>query len=130
MASLAIEVGLREAGRRGLEREPKAPPTVWLYDERGSQLYEEVTRLPEYYLPRREAEILRAHSADIAATGARTLIELGSGNPGNRRLLLDALSETLERFVPLAVSADALWLSAAELASGYPGLSVEPMVGD
>ena len=80
-----------------------------------------MTRLPEYYLPRREAEILRAHSADIAETGARTLIELGSGNTGNTRLLLDALSATLERFVPLDVSADALRASAAALAADYPG---------
>ena len=75
----------------GLLGEPKELGALWLYDERGSRLYEEVTRLPEYYLPRREAEILRAHSTDIAETGARTLIELGSGNTGNTRLLLDAL---------------------------------------
>ncbi len=87
--------------RDGLLSEPKELGAVWLYDERGSRLYEEVTRLPEYYLPRREAEILRTHSADIAETGARTLIELGSGNTGNTRLLLDALSDTLERFVPV-----------------------------
>ena len=53
--------------REGLLGEPKELGALWLYDERGSQLYEEVTRLPEYYLPGREAEILRAHSADIGA---------------------------------------------------------------
>ena len=116
--------------RDGLLSEPKELGAVWLYDERGSRLYEEVTRLPEYYLPRREAEILRTHSADIAETGARTLIELGSGNTGNTRLLLDALSDTLERFVPLDVSADALRPSAAALAAAYPGLKVEPLVAD
>jgi L-histidine N-alpha-methyltransferase len=116
--------------RDGLLREPKELGAVWLYDERGSQLYEEVTQLPEYYLPRREAEILRAHSADIAAIGARTLIELGSGNTGNTRLLLDALSGTLDRFVPLDVSSDALRASAAALAADYPGLKVEPLVAD
>lgn len=116
--------------RDGLLSEPKELGAVWLYDERGSRLYEEVTRLPEYYLPRREAEILRTHSADIAETGSRTLIELGSGNTGNTRLLLDALSATLERFVPLDVSPDALRASAAALAADYPGLKVEPLVGN
>ena len=63
MASAATEVGLREATRRGLQREPKELPTIWLYDERGSQLYEQITRLPDYYLPRREREILHARVA-------------------------------------------------------------------
>ena len=109
MASAATEVGLREATLRGLQREPKQLPTVWLYDERGSQLYEEITRLPEYYLPRREREILRARSSEIAArTRARTLVELGAGNAQRTRLLLDALAPTLERFVPLDVSEEFL----------------------
>ena len=116
--------------RDGLLSEPRELGAVWLYDERGSQLYEEVTRLPEYYLPRREAEILSTHSADIAETRARTLIELGSGNTGNTRLLLDALSDTLERFVPLDVNGDALRASAAALAAGYPSLKIEPLVAD
>ena len=86
MASAATDVGLREATLRGLQREPKQLPTVWLYDERGSQLYEEITRLPEYYLPRREREILRARSSEIAArTRARTLVELGAGNAQRTR---------------------------------------------
>jgi L-histidine Nalpha-methyltransferase len=116
--------------RDGLLSEPKELGAVWLYDERGSQLYEEVTRLPEYYLPRREAEILRAHAADIGRTGARTLIELGSGSTGNTRLLLDALSPTLERFVPFDVNKEALRDGAAALAADYPALRVEPRVGN
>ena len=79
-AATAMRPDLFEATRRSLQREPKELPPVWLYDERGSLLYEAITRLPDYYLPRREAEILAARAASIAAqTEARTLIELGSG---------------------------------------------------
>jgi uncharacterized SAM-dependent methyltransferase len=71
---------LYEATARALRGDVKQLPTVWLYDEVGSQLYERITRLPEYYLPRREGEILRAHVAEIAGrTQTRTLVELGAG---------------------------------------------------
>ena len=118
------------AARDGLLSKPKELGAVWLYDERGSQLYEEVTRLPEYYLPHREGEILRAHAADIAKTDARTLVELGSGSTGNTRIVLDALAETLERFVPFDVSEEALRDGAAALAADYPRLSIEPLAGN
>jgi len=112
---------------------PRELPAVWLYDERGSLLYEEVTRLSEYYLPRREAEILRLRSAEVARrTRARTLVELGSGSARNTRLLLDRLTElgTLESFLPVDVSAEMLRRSAQEIAAAYPMISVEPVVGD
>src|SRR5207237_4611449 len=84
MPSAATEPALYEATRRGLRAEPQRLPTVWLYDERGSELYEQITRLPEYYLPRREREILRARAAEIAArTQPRTLVELGAGAAKN-----------------------------------------------
>jgi L-histidine Nalpha-methyltransferase len=124
---------LYEATLRSLQAEPKELPAVWLYDERGSRLYEEITRLPEYYLPRREGEILRARVATIAGrTQATTLVELGAGNAKNTRLLLDALENagTLERFVPLDVSEQTLRESAEEIAAAYPGVSIEPIVGD
>ena len=122
---------LYEATRLSLLAAPKELPAVWLYDERGSQLYEEITRLPEYYLPRREAEILRVRSALIAERSrARTLVELGSGNARNTRFLLDALSGTLERFVPFDVSERTLRTSAQEIGSAYPAISVEPIAGD
>ena len=83
---------LYEETLRSLHAEVKALPAVWLYDARGSRLYDEITRLPEYYLPRREGEILRARAGEIAArTQARTLVELGAGSAKNIRLLLDAL---------------------------------------
>lgn len=120
---------LDEATRNGLTAEPKELPPVWLYDERGSLLYEKITRLPDYYLPRREAEVLRAHAHEIAElTQARTLVELGSGNSRNTRFLLDALG--LERFVPLDVSEEMLMASAEAVGAAYPRISVEPIVGD
>jgi L-histidine Nalpha-methyltransferase len=122
-----------EATFRGLRARKKELPTVWLYDERGSRLYEEVTELPEYYLPRREREILRARAEAIAKqTQARTLVELGAGTAKNTRLLLDALDAvgTLEQFVPLDVSEQTLHASATEIAAAYPRVTVEAVVGD
>jgi L-histidine N-alpha-methyltransferase len=120
---------LYEATHRGLHGEPKELPTVWLYDERGSQLYERITRLPEYYLPRREGEILAARAAEIVTrTRARTLVELGAGTSENTRLLLGG--GALERFVPLDVSERTLRASAQAIADAYPRLRVQPVVGD
>jgi L-histidine N-alpha-methyltransferase len=122
-----------EATFRGLRAGKKELPTVWLYDERGSRLYEEVTALSEYYLPQREREILRARAEAIARrTQARTLVELGAGTAKNTRLLLDALDGvgTLEQFVPLDVSEQTLRASATEIAAAYPRVIVEAIVGD
>ncbi len=124
---------LYEATFRSLHAEVKGLPAVWLYDERGSRLYEQITRLPEYYLTRREDEILRARSAEIAKrTQARTLVELGAGTAKNTRLLLDALDTagTLERFVPLDVSEQTLRASAQAIAAAYPRVFVHAIVGD
>jgi L-histidine N-alpha-methyltransferase len=124
---------LLEATRRSLEGEPKELPPVWLYDERGSQLYEQITRLPDYYLPRRETELLRERAGEIARrTQARTLVELGSGDARRTRFLLDASVQlgTLERFAPVDVSEEILRESAWEIATDYPTLSVEPVAGD
>src|SRR4051812_7665277 len=78
----ALEEALRADARRGLTASPKELPPKWFYDERGSQLFDEITRLPEYYLTRAERSILVAHAAEIAAlSGAETLVELGSGTP-------------------------------------------------
>jgi L-histidine N-alpha-methyltransferase len=122
-----------EATVRSLHAEVKELPTVWLYDQRGSRLYDEITRLPEYYLPRREGEILRAWAAAIARrTQARTLVELGAGSAKNIRLLLDGLDSagTLERFVPLDVSEGTLRASAQAIAAAYPRVFVHAIVGD
>src|SRR6266542_3462859 len=124
---------LYEATFRSLHAEVKELPAVWLYDERGSRLYEEITRLPEYYLPRREGEILRARSGEIARlTQACTLVELGAGTAQNTRLLLAALDTagTLERFVPLDLSEHPLRASAQAIATAYPRVFVHAIVGD
>jgi L-histidine Nalpha-methyltransferase len=139
MASVVVGTGaagreaVYEATFRSLQAEPKELPTIWLYDERGSRLYEEITRLPEYYLPRREGEILRARAPEIARlTQASTLAELGAGSANNTRLLLDALvaAGTLELFVPLDVSGQTLQASAETIAAAYPRIAVQAIVGD
>ena len=122
--------GLYEATRRSLMRTPKELPPVWLYDARGSQLYEEITRLPDYYPPRREAEILRSRAGEVARrTQARTLVELGAGNARRTRILLNAL-EALELFTPVDVSEEILHATANAVAAAYPAIEVEEIVGD
>jgi L-histidine Nalpha-methyltransferase len=124
---------LYDETRLSLRAEPKELPAVWLYDARGSRLYEEITQLPEYYPPRREREILGARAETIAErTRARTLVELGSGNANNTRILLDALdgAGTLERFVPFDVSGEMLRASSEAIASAYPRVLVHGLVGD
>ena len=124
---------LYEETLRSLRADVKALPPVWLYDERGSRLYDEITRLPDYYLPRRESEILRDRASAIAKrTRARTLVELGAGSANNIRLLLDELDTagTLERFVPLDVSEQTLRASAQSIAAAYPRVFVHAIVGD
>ena len=124
---------LNDATFWGLRGRPKELPTVWLYDERGSRLFEEITRLSEYYLTSRELELLGARAAEIAArTEAQTFVELGSGTSDKTRLLLDALAAegTLERFVPLDVSEEVLRASAEAIADRYPSIGVHAIVGD
>jgi L-histidine N-alpha-methyltransferase len=116
-----------------LRERPKSLPAVWLYDERGSLLFEQITRLPEYYLTRSEREILVEHAAEIAArTAAETLVELGSGTSEKTLLLLDALAAagTLERFVPVDVSEEVLRASAHAIAARYQRVGVHAIVGD
>ena len=121
---------LYEATRLGLLQTPKELRPVWLYDEHGSLLYEEITRLPDYYLPARETEILGSHAGAIAErTRARTLVELGAGNGRRTRILLDALTR-LERFVPVDVSEEMLRDTARTVAADYPEIEVEERVGD
>jgi L-histidine Nalpha-methyltransferase len=124
---------LREDALTGLCATPKELPPKWFYDERGSKLFEEITRLPEYYPTRCEREILEARSAEIAAaTRADTLVELGSGTSEKTQLLLDALRDagTLRRFVPLDVSEVTLREAAEAIIGRYPGTEVHGVVGD
>jgi L-histidine N-alpha-methyltransferase len=124
---------IEEDVRRGLTASPKDIPPKWFYDDRGSELFEEITRLDEYYPTRRERRILRDRASEIALrTEAETLVELGSGTSEKTRILLDALRAggTLRRFMPFDVSKQTLHDAAAAVESEYPGVEVEPVVGD
>jgi L-histidine Nalpha-methyltransferase len=124
---------LRSDVRTGLSETPKSLPPKWFYDARGSELFERITRLPEYYPTGAEREILRARAPEIAeVTGARTLVELGSGSSEKTRFLLDALREgaTLREIVALDVSESALRAAAETLAEAYDPVAVHAVVGD
>jgi L-histidine N-alpha-methyltransferase len=119
--------------RDGLGQSPKSLPPKWFYDSVGSGLFDQITRLPEYYPTRAEAQILRARSAAIAsASGAHTLVELGSGTSEKTRMLLDALrdSGSLRRFIPFDVDAGMLESAAAALQNEYPGVEIRAVCGD
>jgi L-histidine N-alpha-methyltransferase len=128
-----LTAALRADARAGLTGTPKSLPPKYFYDARGSELFEEITRLPEYYPTRAEREILTDRAELIArVTGAKTLVELGSGSSEKTRLLLDALRDagTLGSFVPLDVSASALRDAVAALRADYPDLHVRGIVAD
>jgi L-histidine N-alpha-methyltransferase len=128
-----IHRALREDARRGLTASPKWLPPKWFYDERGSRLFDDITRLDEYYPTRREREILDAHAGDIAEVArADTLVELGSGTSTKTRLLLDAMTAraTLRRFVPFDVSEATLREAGEAIVAAYPGVTVHGVVGD
>ena len=119
--------------RAGLTSRPKSLPPKYFYDARGSELFEEITRLPEYYPTRREREILDARADEIAArTRADTLVELGSGSSEKTRRLLSALQRagSLRRYVPVDVSEAALRAAGEAIAADYPDIDVHGSVAD
>lgn len=133
LAADAARSALREDVRNGLGQQPKSLPPKWFYDDVGSDLFDRITRLPEYYPTRAEAEILRAHSAEVAQlSGADTLVELGSGTSEKTRMLLDALQEVgaLRRFIPFDVDAGVLETAGEAIARAYPGVRVDGVCGD
>lgn len=124
---------LREDVRRGLTSTPKELPPKWFYDDRGSALFDEITRLDEYYLTGCERMILAERAGEVAQlTKANTLVEPGSGSSEKTRLLLDAMVEAghLRRFVPFDVSEQALREAATAVAAEYPDIEVHGVVGD
>ncbi len=126
-AALRADVGA------GLSAPPRELPPKWFYDERGCELFEEITRLPEYYPTRREREILAREAEAVARiSGADTLVELGSGTSEKTRLLLDAMvaGRLLRRMVAFDVSEPAIRSAAAALAGEYRGIEVLGVVGD
>ncbi|MFD9818267.1 L-histidine N(alpha)-methyltransferase [Streptomyces violascens] len=126
----ATGAALRADVLHGLTATPKSLPPKWFYDARGSDLFEEITRLPDYYPTRAEREILDHRAAEIAAeTGAHTLVELGSGSSEKTRLLLDALPAPLT-YIPVDVSESALAGAAEGLLADHPGLRVHALIAD
>jgi L-histidine N-alpha-methyltransferase len=128
-----LAAALRRDARDGLTSQPKHLPPKWFYDARGSALFDDITRLDEYYPTRRETEILQRDAPTIAArSGAASLVELGSGTSTKTKLLLDALADhgTLERIVPFDVCEPVLVTAGPELAARYPGVRVDAVVGD
>jgi L-histidine N-alpha-methyltransferase len=114
----------------GLASRPRAIPARWFYDRRGSELFEAITKLPEYYLTRAERSILSAHAADVAAlTGSGSVVvEFGSGSSAKTPLVLSAVAPSA--YVPIDISGDFLRDSVAALAKQFPTLPIYPVEGD
>jgi L-histidine N-alpha-methyltransferase len=128
-----LQKALREDVTRGLTADPKWLPPKWFYDATGSELFERITELPEYYPTRTERALLAEHADDIAvATSMQTLVELGSGSSYKTRLLLTAGTEhgSLLRYVPQDVSPSALTGAIEDLRASYPSLDVRGIVSD
>jgi L-histidine Nalpha-methyltransferase len=133
LAADSAAQALRRDVRDGLTQTPKSLPPKWFYDSVGSDLFDQITRLPEYYPTRAEAQILRAQSAAIAAaSGADTLVELGSGTSEKTRMLLDALRDggALRRFIPFDVDAGVLNAAGSAIGREYPGIEIDAVCGD
>jgi dimethylhistidine N-methyltransferase len=114
----------------GLKAPIPAIPARWLYDRRGSELFEEITRLPEYYPTRTERAILEAHSAEVAAIAGTgdAVVEFGSGSSVKTPVLLRAVAPAA--YVPIDISGDFLRDSAADLAAEFPDLPIHPVEAD
>lgn len=130
-AELDDRAEFRDAVLTGLERTPRAIPAKFLYDARGSALFDAICELPEYYPTRTETEILRGCADDIAelaGTGC-ALVEFGSGSSVKSRLLLEAMRD-LVAYVPIDISRQHLDATVHRLRRDYPGLNVEPVCAD
>lgn len=127
-----LKMALKADVRAGLTAVPKELPPKWFYDERGSELFAEIMRLPEYYPTVRERDILRRHAPEMARRPVKTFIELGAGSAEKTRWLLDSLitESELEQYVPFDVSENFLRSVASGLAEEYPELTVHGVVGD
>ncbi|ATP16931.1 MULTISPECIES: L-histidine N(alpha)-methyltransferase [Sphingobium] len=129
-AARTIDPAFRRDILAGLARSPKATPPIWFYDRRGSELFEDITDLPEYYPTRTETALLAGHGGDFAAAigSGRAVVEFGAGSARKTPHLLRAIDPAA--YVPIDISGDFLRTSSAELASAFPGLPVLPLVGD
>jgi L-histidine Nalpha-methyltransferase len=131
--TVAMRAALERDARIGLSSSPKTLPPVWFYDDLGSDLFDQITRLEEYYPTRAERALLVAHAAEVAdVTGAATLVELGAGTCTKTRILLDAFAATgtLRRYVAVDVAEATLVAATEEIAAEYPGLEVTATIAD
>jgi L-histidine N-alpha-methyltransferase len=126
--------GLAEDVRRGLLTQPKRFLPKYFYDQLGSQLFEAICLLPEYYITRAENEILELYADEIVSSldGNTTLLEMGSGSASKTRLIIEALLRKQEqlRFIPVDISATALDSSSRILLQSYPQLEIEAYAAD
>ena len=126
--------GFAEDVRKGLSAQPKRFLPKYFYDELGSQLFEAICLLPEYYLTRAENEILKRYADDIVSSvsGQKTLLEMGSGSASKTRLIIEALlrRQTDLLFMPVDISATALESSSRILLQSYPRLRIEAYAAD
>jgi L-histidine Nalpha-methyltransferase len=129
----AMRAALERDARAGLVSTPKTLPPVWFYDDVGSDLFDQITRLAEYYPTRAERALLERHALDVAlATGAVALVELGAGTCTKTRILLDAFTATgtLRRYVAVDVAESTLVSATEQIAQEYPDLDVTATVAD
>ena len=115
----------------GLSARPKQLSPKYFYDELGAQLFEEITRLPEYYPTRTETALLEAYGSEIAALAGtgRVLVEFGSGSSRKTSLLLSAL-EDVSAYIPIDIAAESLQEAAAWLKGQHPSLTILPLIAD
>lgn len=125
-----VNRAFREDVLKGLSEAQKAIPARWLYDDAGSELFERITTLPEYYPTRAETEILESRGKEFARLigPGRAVVEFGSGSSVKTPLLLEAIDPAA--YVPLDIAGDFLRAAAAELSAKFPGLPVYPVEAD
>ena len=125
-----LDAAFRDDVLAGLGAPIRAIPARWFYDRRGSELFEAITRLPEYYLTRTETALLERRCPDVAriAGPGQAVVEFGSGASVKTRILLAAAAPSA--YVPIDISGDFLRDAAASLADDFPGLPVHPIEAD
>jgi dimethylhistidine N-methyltransferase len=129
-AEAAIRGDFAEAVRRGLSQPQKVVPARYLYDRRGSELFEAITRLPEYYPTRTETALIKANGGEIAriAGSGKVVVEFGSGSSTKTPPFVEAVNAAA--YVPIDISTDFLFDAARNLAEALPGLDILPLAGD
>ena len=125
-----VDVDFRRDVLNGLAARPRAIPARWFYDRTGSELFEAITMLPEYYVTRTERSLLSGAVSEIAELSGprRAIVEFGSGSSTKTPILLSAVSPAA--YVPIDISKDFLWESAGRLSRSFPDLPVYPLEGD